>query len=870
MNVLLRSGLVLNALACIVAASAADITDLKPLYPRTDLIVEGRARCVIVVSADATLRAQAEALAAALPVRPEILTDTDLVSPRWEIDFDTIGGRNLVALGNINTNRLLAVLYGETWVVVDSLFPGPGGYVIRTVHDPWAAGVNVLVLAGSDDDGVARAVAVFRERYLQDTGDVILPQPVVDVEFTPVEYRFFPFVDNWSSSKRQPQFSTIEYFRDRFAKSGLMDDGGNVQRLDEGNLMTVIGAVGRIAQSWFWTGDPDLPPLMKQIVDVNRHLLAVVPRRIEMEGSAAAWMHWWDVVEELPVWTDRDRLDIVNAFYADARQGYERRAANEMVKEGYVQVVDENHGTNSALNTFRGWRYFEKYYDLPETAYWMSVARATFAGQCASHQTLEDACGYLAYAPEDTMEYALADRDLRYFDLGIARTQAEFIANCCVNNLGLGTGFGDSSGLVYPGTFQAVARAAWYYRDPRLSWTLQNHFHTNCGLRVFQNALPFDLTVPAREPTEWTGMCLFPIWKQTLRKGEGSKHFITDPREPIGPEWFNKIVFREGWGPDDQYLLLDGAGKWPRDETEGYANRGPSGHKHDDVNTIINFTDEGRMWLVDHTYGSARSIKDHSGLYIVRDGQVSYRVREARLRDFAQAGELALCRSVFENFSGADWERTIFWRRGEWFLVMDRAVAREAGDYQVRCSFRGLGEAELRGDTMRLTQDGRFCDITADGRGALDIVDFVFPAQNHWESFYPWADGIARVFQQDKSAHLEPGEAITFTTLIRAASSPEALDAVVLLPCSPTAAIVSGPDGDTLCSVGPPPGMEGDAGACMISPETLSCRTRPYPAGSPRPCMSPATEHGAPSLPRRSRWWVMTTPRSTSPSHTSG
>jgi hypothetical protein len=530
--------MIVFALACVIPASAAEITELKALHPRTELVVGGEPRCVIVVPDDADLRAQAEALASALPAAPEIVLDTATVSPQWDLDLEAIAGRNLIALGNINTNRMLAMLYGETYVVADSIFPGPDGHVIRTVHDPWAVGVNVLVLAGSDAAGVARAITVFREKYLPDAGDVVLPEPIVDVEFTPVEHRFFPSVDHWLSSKRQPQFSTMDYFRQLFEKSGLMDADGNVLRRETGNMNTVIGTVGRLAQTWFWNGDPALRPLMKSILDANRHLLANVPKRIEMESSASAQMHWWDIIEELPIWTDEDRLAITNAFLADAEQGYERRSANNMVKEGYVQVVDENHGTNSALNTYNGWRYFEKYYDLPETAYWMSVARAVYAGQCASHQTLEDAAGYLAYAPADAMEMGLRDHDLRYFELGIARTQAEFIANCCVNNLGLCTGFGDSSGLVSPGTFQAVVPAAWYYRDARLWWVARNVFHVNCGLRAYQAALPFDLDIEPREPVEWTGMSLFPLWKQTLRGREGSKQFITDPREPIGAEWF--------------------------------------------------------------------------------------------------------------------------------------------------------------------------------------------------------------------------------------------------------------------------------------------------------------------------------------------
>ena len=383
--------------------------------------------------------------------------------------------------------------------------------------------------------------------------------------------------------------------------------------------------------------------------------------------------------------------------------GPEKRSVHEQVKQGFVQVVDENHGTSSAHMSFRAWQYFDKYYRLPDTAYWMGVARAIFAGQCASHQILEDASGYLNYCPTSTMFYAFAAQDLRFFDFGIARTTAEFAAQCCVNNLGLATGFGDSPSLVQPEFFELIGPAAWFYRDPKLTWVSREFLPPACGLRIFQKSLPVDLSVTPQEPTDWIGMKRFPIYKQALRKGEGSKEFVTCPKESVGDEWFNKIVFREGFKPEDQYLLLDGCGKFG--SVPGYPD-GPAGHMHDDVNTIINFTAQGRMWLVDHTYAE-RGIKDHSGLYIMRDGQVSYQVHEARLTAFAEGPKTSLCRTVFEGFSGADWERTIIWRRGASFIVIDRAIAREPGRYVVRRSFRGLGDYDLKPDRLRLKQVGR-------------------------------------------------------------------------------------------------------------------------------------------------------------------
>jgi hypothetical protein len=826
------------ALTPTTGVTALRIDRLKPLYPRTEIAVGGRAAAAIVApdqpeladAAQEVVRRLQETAGVTLPV----LKASHLVSDSWEIDFDAFEGRNLIAVGSINTNRLLAVLWGEGYVVADSIYPGEGGYVIRTVHDPFARGMNVVVLAGSDADGVRRAVDLFFEKHVaRNPGDVVLAEPITETEFARTEKRFFPPPTDPLSSKRQPQYSTMAYFRGLFGSSGLMDSDGNVLSKSEGDLTVVTGAIARLGQTFFRTGNPALPPLMKQILDRNRHLLEVVPRRVEMEAASAADAIWWDIVEELPVWTDQDRLDITNALLADALQGHERRAAHQLVKEGFVQVVDENHGTNSALNTFNAWRYFDKYYDLPETEYWMDVVRAVFAGQCASHQILEDAAGYLCYCPEDAMRYAFASRDMRFFELGIAQGHADYIAQCTVNNLGLSTGFGDSPSLVQPAVFEALAPAAWHLRDPRLAWVVQNLLPQACGLRIYQSNIPFDLTIEPREPVEWTGMRLFPVYQQPLRTGEASKEFVSAPRESAGREWFNKIVFREAWSPEAQYLLLDGAGKFGA--LDGYPNA-PAGHRHDDVNTIANFTDEGRMWLVDHTYES-RAIKDHSGLYITRDGLVSYQLHEAKLQDFAQGGDFALCRSVFEGFSGADWERTVFWRKGRHFLVIDRAVARQPGHYVVRCSFRGLGEAELRANSLRLVQQGKACDIVSDGSASLDTEEFAFPAQEEWTRWYEYAEPVATVFQQDKSARLEPGQHLSFANLIQAGSSPTELDPVSLVPVSDSSAIVDhGPD-VVLYGVGNPPGDVIEASAYAIGREAALFSGLTRLGGEERPAL---------------------------------
>ncbi len=770
----MRSFLALMALAACLPGSAQPITQLKPLYPRTELIAGGQARCVIVCPE--ALRPLGDELAGALAkhgAKPEILRDSDLVSARWELDLPRVGKRHLIALGNISTNRLLAVLWGEGYVVENSLFPGPGGYVVRTVHDPFANGTNVVELAGSDEAGVRLAVQRFLTHHVPAAGDVVLPAPIVDVQFVPVEQRFFPAPPQPLDSKRQPQYSNMDYFRKLLRDGGFMDEQGRVIANPSADFAGLMGTLARIGETWQRTGQADLPPLMKQLLDANRALLSKAPLGPEREGVTAALAPMWDVLEELPVWTDEDRLGIANALLADARVGPEKRAVHELVKQGMVQVVDENHGTTSALRTHEAWRYFDKYYDLPDAEYWMNVARATFAGQCHSHQILEDASGYLCYCPYAAMRYAFAARDLRFFELGIARTYAEYIAQCSLNNLGLSTGFGDSPSLACPEFFEAIAPAAWFLRDPKLTWVSREMLPAACGLRVYQSNLPVDLTVQPQEPTDWIGMKRFPIFRQTLRKGEASKTFVTVPAESAGDEWFSKIVFRDGFRPDDQYLLLDGGGKFSH--TDGYPD-GPAGHMHEDVNTIVNFTARGRMWLVDHTYAE-RNIKDHSGLYLLRDGQVSYQVHEAKLKQFVAGPRYSLCQTVFEGFSGADWERTIIWHRGGSFIIVDRVVARTPGQYVARRSFRGLGGYDLKTDRLRLKQSGKACDLVFTPGATVDVAQEPFQNAEEWTLWYPHAPGVRTVLQEDQVADLQAGQALSFVGMLRAEDSEAALDA---------------------------------------------------------------------------------------------
>jgi hypothetical protein len=226
---------------------ASQITELKPLYPETPLIHSGEATSVIVAPDDPELREAAGILIGRIQeisgVMLEILTVDDVVSEDWQVDFGQTDGKTLIALGNINNNRLLAVLYGEGYVVADSVYPGKGGYVVRTVHDPFANGFNILVLTGSDPDGVRQAVEVFSEKYLSPaSGSIRLKQPITDVKFTPVDLPFLPQPVKPEGAKRQPQYRTAQFYREQ-----LTDENGQIKRIEKGNVLNVFWPITSMA-----------------------------------------------------------------------------------------------------------------------------------------------------------------------------------------------------------------------------------------------------------------------------------------------------------------------------------------------------------------------------------------------------------------------------------------------------------------------------------------------------------------------------------------------------------------------------------------------------------------------------------------------
>ena len=147
--------------------TAAWTAALKEMHLQTDLT--GGAEIVVPPGTEweplaARLREQLRARAGAeLPVvSGEQAALSHLQSRHW------------VLLGSAVDNPALAALYRRQCAFVDDFYPGGDGYVLRTVHNPFNCGHNLLLIGASQPRGAEIALDRL-DRLLTEDG---APQPV--------------------------------------------------------------------------------------------------------------------------------------------------------------------------------------------------------------------------------------------------------------------------------------------------------------------------------------------------------------------------------------------------------------------------------------------------------------------------------------------------------------------------------------------------------------------------------------------------------------------------------------------------------------------------------------------------------------------
>ncbi|MGD8499391.1 MAG: hypothetical protein PVJ86_02015 [Phycisphaerales bacterium] len=334
---------------------------LKDLHITTRLVSRGKPNITIIVPASGIYEKQAKR------IQEHITELTGIQVPI--LSDDSSGGAvpingHLIVLGNRSTNKTISELYNRYYTLLDLRYPGQGGHVVRTLHNPFGDGNNVIFVGASDLAGVeAAADTLIAQLNKADvsSADTLSVGWLAEIRLgrgirVPTDLREF---ETWEASKG---YGSVGYF------------GWN--------------SISKRMAMYYMTGDAfharEFIRLAFPDEKTRREIAEIDGERIENKSAplsgpyhydAHMMILFWDLIEESPVFSDQKRLRITNAF---SKQLSHRKGEGIYGRTEPPAGVGSRHGQWSAISLYCLGRYFQKDYANPIWQHCVESAKLHF------------------------------------------------------------------------------------------------------------------------------------------------------------------------------------------------------------------------------------------------------------------------------------------------------------------------------------------------------------------------------------------------------------------------------------------------------------------------------------------------------------
>lgn len=321
---------------------------LKDLHITTELVSCGKPNITIIVPASGIYMEQAKGIQEHIAELTGI--QVPIASDDSSVRTVPLNG-HLIVLGNRSTNKTIGELYNRYFTLLDLRYPGHGGHTVRTLHNPFGDGNNVIFVGGSDLAGVDAAADTFMAQLDKteiSAGDTLSVGWLAEVKLgkgirIPTNLREF---ETWEASKG---YGSVGYF------------GWN--------------SISKRMAMYYMTGDPfharEFIRLAFPDENARREIAEIDGERIENKSeplsgpyhyNAHMMILFWDLIEESPVFSDEERLRVTNAF---SKQLNHRKGEGIYGRTSPPSGVGSRHGQWSAISLYCLGRYFQKEYANP-------------------------------------------------------------------------------------------------------------------------------------------------------------------------------------------------------------------------------------------------------------------------------------------------------------------------------------------------------------------------------------------------------------------------------------------------------------------------------------------------------------------------
>lgn len=338
------------------------------MHLNTDLVMNGKPHDVIIIpksgrydnSARLIQRTIREISGADLPV----INDH---APESVLPFSM----NVILLGNRSTNSLISELYDRYYTLVDLWYPGVGGYVLKSLHNPFGNGFNAIIVGASDDKGLQEGTDVFVKKLRQSCAV-------------------------WKEGDKPGQL-TIGWLSEIKLGLGLRPprDLRQVELWENCRLPgSYFGwnSLSKRMALYYMTGDEyharEFLRLAFPGEQAKKELAEMDEEMIENKDDPIAGpYHYnahlmillWDLIEESPLFTDEQRWRITQSFLRQmvSPGGFVPRGVYGLTEP--PETVGDRHAQYAALSLYCLARYFDTYYQTSETHDMLKSAQYFFA-----------------------------------------------------------------------------------------------------------------------------------------------------------------------------------------------------------------------------------------------------------------------------------------------------------------------------------------------------------------------------------------------------------------------------------------------------------------------------------------------------------
>ncbi|TWU23289.1 Lambda-carrageenase precursor [Novipirellula galeiformis] len=642
---------------------------------------------------------------------------------------------NVILLGNVFDNPAMLLLYSRQFTPVDSVCPGPTGYLLQTVHDPFGNGHGAIVVGASDDAGLKLATDAF-------------VQKINERPFTEKELSFPKFLDAKYGEAFLRRYSWLKKKKNPNTVADGLKRGQEI--LDTGKHTSIAGLLRTTALRYQLSGNSDEAKLYVALWDLYAKSAVNDPSQMgggmwgfDSDFPSYEVVSGWDNMEEDLALTDTERLQVARNMARWLREAVVVKATMTPRRVAF------NHQTFPTLGVLRAGLYFSQAYpDAVEGGKWLAQADRVFGNQQKYFKCYEDCNTYQWLTDGHVMRYALARPDFTVFENGNAERMSDYCI-ATMNNLGYQVPYGDTGAWTGSTSEQTVLNAVTYATGNQAAlWasTLKQNNRNVFQLYNFQRA------APVHAPSGFDGVKMWPLEPAYVNT------FPVEPR-PADNQLFDKVSFRDSFDVNSPYLLLDGL------------NNG--GHGHLDGNSVEQLTQFDRIWLADNDYFKSQ-VKYQNSIQILRDGQASEIPAYAALRGYGDAENYGYSHTQLADYSDADWDRYVIWLKDKQaFMVLDKVTAQESGEFQCRLWWHGIGAAKLTEDGMLLTQNGPSMWVQVAKGPKLQLSNDAELGSRNWAR-YKHADPVVRSMNATARVRLEKGQHYLFATVFQGNPDSEA------------------------------------------------------------------------------------------------